>query len=266
MVPNIVIFGKEISSYMILALLGILLTLWVTYREAQKAGIDEVEMLSLMLFAFGGGFIGSHLLYGGLNYALIAKVIAQWSQIQSVGHFFKLLQAIFGGAVWYGGLLGGLLTGFLYLRCKKQANAFFVDIAALAIPLFHTFGRLGCFFSGCCYGVESRFGFVYHHNPISDANGVVRFPVQLVEAVLNLALFFVLFVLHRRHKAKGFILPIYLLVYPCYRFVLEFFRGDTYRGIFNGLSTSQWISIGLFACTAMYTVIQLCKTKKTKPE
>nr|WP_325305722.1 hypothetical protein [uncultured Oscillibacter sp.] len=28
----------------------------------------------------------------------------------------------------------------------------------------------------------------------------------------------------------------------CFRFVIEFFRGDEIRGIFFGLSTSQWIS------------------------
>ena len=69
------------------------------------------------------------------------------------------------------------------------------DVAALASPLFHIFGRLGCFLSGCCFGVESSVGFVYHHCLIEEANGVSRFPVQLVEAFANLFIFLLLFIL-----------------------------------------------------------------------
>ena len=39
-----------------------------------------------------------------------------------------------GGAVFYGGLLGGLAAGALYLRIRRLPFAAYADIAAPAIP------------------------------------------------------------------------------------------------------------------------------------
>ena len=64
-------------------------------------------------------------------------------------------------------------------------------------------------------------------------------------------LFLLLHRLSRREKWRGALLPLYLLLYSAFRFGDEFLRGDTVRGIWWGLSTSQWISIPLFLCAAL---------------
>ena len=132
----------------------------------------------------------------------------------------------------------------------------------MMIPLFHFFGRLGCFTAGCCYGVEWEHGIVYEHSILESANHVARFPVQLVEAVLNLMLFFLLFYLYKRGKATHKILLLYLLIYPVYRFILEFFRGDTYRGFVGFMSTSQFISVILFTISAVVLIVQGIRKRK----
>ncbi len=246
MIPNFFILGKEISPYMVFSLVGILVTLMVTYRVSLKQKIDELTILVTMLWCFAGGLIGAHLLYGALNYKLLFVLFENLDKVTSFGAFIKALLNIFSGGVWYGGFLLGALSGGLYLKHKKCLTAEYTDVAALATPLFHLFGRLGCFFSGCCFGIESSVGFVYHHSPIEQANGVTLFPVQLVEAFANLCIFLLLYMLLKKGKAKGQLFTLYLLAYPVCRFILEFFRGDAYRGIFYGLSTSQWISIVLF--------------------
>lgn len=127
------------------------------------------------------------------------------------------------------------------------------SLTAPAIPLFHVFGRVGCFLGGCCYGLPSAWGFVYRYSPVAEANGVSRFPVQLVEAAWNLVLFLLLARLQRRGRDR--LLPLYLALYAPARFLLEFLRGDAYRGIFLGLSTSQWISLFLFPA-ALYALLR----------
>lgn len=246
MIPNFTLLGKEISPYMICALAGVLVTLFICYRTALKRKLDEMNILIALLFSFGGGIVGAHLLYGALNYKLLFVLIKNIGDLTSLSQFFKILSVIFGGGVWYGGFILGALTGGLYLKRKGCLTAEYTDVAALASPLFHIFGRLGCFLSGCCFGVESSVGFVYHHCLIEQANGITRFPVQLVEAFANLCIFLLLYMLLKKGKAKGQLFTLYLLTYPVCRFILEFFRGDAYRGIFYGLSTSQWISIVLF--------------------
>ena len=54
----------------------------------------------------------------------------------------------------------------------------------------------------------------------------------------------------------------YMLMYPAARFVLEFFRGDAIRGFLFGLSTSQWISIGLFAVAVWKLFFAKAKAKR----
>ena len=156
------------------------------------------------------------------------------------------MKDIFGGSVFYGGLLGGLLSGLIVIKAKKMNLKFTTDFLTPIIPLFHTFGRIGCFLSGCCYGVKSKIGFTYKHSLIESANGVNRFPIQLVEASFNLLLFILIYYLFRKGKIKGKLLYLYLILYSIIRFALEFFRGDSYRGFLLHLSTSQIISILIF--------------------
>ena len=80
-------------------------------------------------------------------------------------------------------------------------------------------------------------------------------PVQLTEAVIEFALFIVLVILGIKLEKKSLVLPIYLIAYPVCRFILEFYRGDEIRGIFEGLSTSQWISL-LLVVYAIYEIIR----------
>ena len=249
MIPNIQIFDKTISAYIVLVTLGLLTTLFVVYRIAEKHGLDEIQMLFMTLIGFGAAGAGGGLLYGLLNYRLIISLVQNLDRIASFKELLEVLKVIFGGSVFYGGLIGILIVGLVYTR-KKHLSARYLDIAAIGIPLFHVFGRLGCFFSGCCYGIESSFGFVYHYSPIPYANGVRRFPVQLLEAAFNACLCLLIFSLFRKKKWEGKLLSLYLFAYPTFRFFDEFLRGDAHRGIWYGLSTSQWLSLLLITVNA----------------
>ena len=262
MIPNFSIFGKVFTAYQFCALAGILFTLFFTCFLAKKQGKDDSTAMFMLLIAAPGVVAGGSLLYGLTNLSSILDVIARRETYATTGAFLKAIAIYFDGAVFYGGLLVGMLTGGLYLIRKKD-RADYADLGAVAIPLFHAFGRLGCFLTGCCYGAESEFGFVYRHAISAGANGVSRFPVQLVEMGLNIALFFLLLSWLRKGEHKGKLMQWYLLIYPVYRFVLEFFRGDDYRGFLFGLSTSQIISLLILLCNLMITI---CRKKRPLTE
>ena len=262
MIPNFSIFGKVFSAYQFCALAGVLVTLFYICFLAKKQGKDDSTAMFMLLIAAPGVLIGGSLLYGMTNLSTILDVIAKRETYATTGAFLKAILACFGGSVFYGGLLGGMLTGGLYLIRKKD-RADYADLGAVAAPLFHTVGRLGCFLTGCCYGVESDLGFVYHHAISAGANGVRRFPVQLVEMGLNFALFLLMRIWLRKGKHKGRLFQWYLLIYPVYRFVLEFFRGDDYRGFIFGLSTSQFISLLILLANL---ILVLFRKKRTHTE
>ena len=243
MFPYINFMGKHISTYGIMALFGALLSGFISCKIARKRGFDDNDMIVLLLISAIGVFIGSHLLYSFTHFDYIVIFITHINKIKSFQMLIDCLLPIFGGSVFYGGLIGGMIFGYIYLKKKKLPVNDYTDMVAPIIPLFHFFGRIGCFLVGCCYGVESKIGFTYEHSLNHLANHVNRFPIQLVEATFNLILFILLYNLLNKNKLKSKLLGLYLFLYSIGRFIFEFFRGDEYRGFIFGLSTSQFISI-----------------------
>lgn len=255
MFPYFTLFGKVIGSYALISIIGLIVCCIVTVRLGKKYKI-ELEDIILAAVAVGIGLIlGGHLLYGITN---IDDMIAgfQSSDALTFHQVWTILVSAFGGMVFYGGFLGGLLGISVFARfssCSTRKS--FLDLYAVITPLFHVFGRIGCFLGGCCYGIESSFGFTVTGNTlVPELNGVCRFPVQLVEAACNLVLFLILLILFHSGRHSNRLIYIYMLMYPPIRFCLEFLRGDAIRGIWMGLSTSQWISLILFSIAAIQTV------------
>ena len=260
MIPEINFLGKVFSIYQIMTLVGIFSAGTWACRTAKKHKADPNDMIILLLVCAVGVAVGMHILYGITNIPLMIKIASTPGSIKGWRDVLNAILMIFGGSVFYGGLLGGMAAGFVYGRKKGLDLLFWSDLVAPAIPFFHFFGRIGCFLGGCCYGLPCSLGFTYHYSPIPGANDVVRFPIQLVEAGFNLLLFFLLSTLLRKGKCKGMLLTIYLGLYSVARFLLEFFRGDEIRGFLLGLSTSQWISLLIF----IGVLIRLVRVKKAK--
>ncbi len=246
MLPEINIFGINISTYSLMAMLGLVFAALLVWRLARgREDINSVQIVNIPAIAAIGAFAGAHIMYGITHLDKLwwcinnlPKVFASWDS------FVLYATDIFGGMVFYGGLIGGIIAGVIYCRCLKLDTLAYADVLAPAIPLFHAFGRVGCFLGGCCYGIECDWGFKYEHSIAAEANGVTRLPIQLFESAGNLIIAAVLIILFRRKKLKkGMIFLLYLIMYGVLRITTEFFRGDAIRGFLFGISTSQWISI-----------------------
>ena len=177
MIPSFPLLGRTFTIYPLMALVGMFASGIYACRSAKRAGQNEDDMIVLLLVSSLGVFLGMHLLYGLVGISQWPRLLAQ---IHSPASFFQVMATIWGGSVFYGGLLGGILAGAVYLRRKGRPLDLWASLTAPAIPLFHVFGRVGCFLGGCCYGLPSAWGFVYRYSPVAEANGVSRFPVQLV--------------------------------------------------------------------------------------
>ena len=152
------------------------------------------------------------------------------------------------GIVFYGGLIGFVLSFLLICKIwNKKVDYEVVDIAVVCVPLFHFWGRLGCFFAGCCYGIEnhSMFSVLYTTYIKGEIVTASRLPVQFIEAVIDIAIFVILLILLGKGRLKRHLLKAYLLMYAIMRILLEFFRGDLVRGVWNGISFSQVVSVAV---------------------
>ena len=263
MFPYFHMFGKNIGTYGLCAVLGLVCCGWVACLLAKRLAVGYEDVILIMVVVGVSLVMGGHFLYGITNAKILFELFAKASFL-TIGQFVACLGLCFGGMVFYGGFLGACIGLLIYTRFSKSVErriAF--DLFAVCIPLFHMFGRIGCFLSGCCYGTESKFGFVIHGNTlVPEVNDVRRLPVPLIEGACNLVIFLVLLRLFHKGKEKGKMIFYYMLMYPAVRFVLEFFRGDAIRGFLFGLSTSQWISIGLLAVAVWKLFISKSKGKR----
>ena len=255
MFPSIVIFGRTIWSYQILSLLGIFSAGIYTCSVCKKTNHDDNEAIIFLLVISIGVLIGAHFLYILINIRTIVYFKNNISIVNAGDNFKNTVLKLLGGSVFYGGLLGGILTAYIYVR-KKPHYRYLIDIITPAIPLFHFWGRIGCFLGGCCYGIESPFGFTSRHSLVMEANRINRFPVQLAEAFFNFVLFVILDYLIRKKIFQEKLLYVYLLSYSTGRFFIEFLRGDKDRGVFLFLSTSQIVSI-MIICIVLLKVFRL---------
>ena len=219
MFPSFELFGRQIGLYGVFAVLGVLFAGFVASRLIKKFNITFEDTLLIMLATLFSGFIFGHLVYGLTNFSAVVKMFAHIGDLW-FEKFIVLFGVLFGGMVYYGGFIGGIIGILIYTHFDKNLNRNNVlDIYAVVMPAFHIFGRIGCFFGGCCYGIESDFGFTVTNNTINPSiNGVNRFPVQLLESLLNLLIFLVLLYLIKHDKCVGNLLYIYMIIYPIVRF------------------------------------------------
>ena len=257
MFPGFTIFGRFISSYALAALCGVFTAGPIAISRYKKQTGDGYPMLAVLLYSAIGVFAGGGLLYGITN-------IDRWYllfQAEDLAQWWGYAQAIFGGSVFYGGLFGGMIAAGIVMKLRAYPAVTMTDIAAPSVALFHAFGRIGCFLGGCCYGVESTFGVVYTHSLNESANGVRRLPVQLFESGYEFILFFLLSYLLKKGLLKGKLFALYLVLYGIFRFFIEYFRGDAYRGFIFGISTSQFISVFAVIGAAIYLALRVMKER-----
>ena len=240
-------------TYGLMTAIGIIAAYLLMERRAKQNNFTEEQQsktFGLILFCLIFGYLGSKILY-------ILTILPRLLEDPAV-----FLQSLSGGWVVFGGLLGGMFGAWLFCHWQKLPVGRYFDLAFPAVALAQAFGRVGCFFAGCCYGVEtdSAFSIVFQHSQYAP-NHVHLVPTQLISAVLDLVLcLFLLWYEKNKEKYSGELAALYLILYSAGRFVLEFWRGDLIRGAVGPLSTSQFI--GLFTLLAGIVLLVLIRRKK----
>lgn len=237
MLPYISILGKTISTYGIMAFIGITVAICSgVFYFSKFYDVKKEDVFYASMFALIGIGIGAKLLY-------IITILKDIIRNFDVLNWKTLLQ---GGFVFYGGLIGGVVGLYVYSKSFKVSFKKLCMILIPVVPIFHSIGRIGCLLAGCCHGREyNGFGSMVFYNTDLAPVGVPLFPMQIVESICNLMIFTIVLLTYKKFKGTYKTIALYAVLYSVVRFILEFFRGDASRGIVLGLSTSQWISIAL---------------------
>ena len=127
------------------------------------------------------------------------------------------------------------------------------DLLAPSIALGQGIGRWGCFFAGCCYGVQTEVPWAISFTNLRSLapQGVSLHPTQIHLSLNALFIFGFLMWLSKRKIFDGQILWSYGILYSIGRFAIEYLRGDD-RGfaVEQFLSTSQFVGIFIFVLSS----------------
>ncbi|MBQ8514124.1 MAG: prolipoprotein diacylglyceryl transferase [Ruminococcus sp.] len=241
MYPYIEFLSMEIGTYGVFCVLGGALAFLLALLNRRHSGLDFYDVAEAAAAVIVGAVVGAKVLYLIVDFDTVQHIIREHGMNRET-----LMDLMQGGFVFYGGFLGGLLALFIYAGLMKMPLQLYLMTIAPGIPLAHAFGRVGCFMAGCCYGIPSEVCGIAFENALGAPNGIKLFPVQLLESALLLVLAVIMEIYYMRSKRHHCVIYLYLFLYPVIRLITEQFRyDDAQRGIFLGLSTSTWISIGI---------------------
>ncbi len=257
------IFKVPFTLYDICLVTGVLccfVFLFLAFKHAKfnRDATDAILFVGIFATAFG--------IFGAMLFQSVYDFIEDPSQGFKLQGRMTFIGGLISGAAFY------LLFYNLYMHViaprtkinwlKNNANAGLCDalpIIPVGIVIAHAFGRLGCFFAGCCSGnpTEAWFGLACS----SDFPGQKVVPIQLFECIFLTVLGIGMAILYFRFRFQanfGF----YAIAYGVWRFIIEFFRGDERGALVGGISPSQFWSILMVAVGIIYFFLYLFVLKK----
>jgi len=243
MYPEIFRIGSfPINTYGVFLALAFLCAILITVKLAARDGLPREKIYDLCLWMLLCSLIGS-------------KLLMLFTEPEYRDHPLQLISLDFlrSGGVFYGGLIGAILSGYFLMRRYQLPWWKTADACAPGIAIGNFFGRQGCFAAGCCWGKPTTLPWGVKFTELGhEITGVpldVRLhPTQLYESFAMLLVFFFLLWLHRHRRFNGQVILFYALLYSVIRFAIEFLRDDPRGDLFGlttltGLSTSQLISL-----------------------
>lgn len=230
-----------IHGYGLMIGIGVVVALLLGDYRAKKKGLNGDLVYGMTFMAVIFGFLAARCLF-------------------ILTEFKNFLQNPMGyitgnGFVVYGGIIGGILTLYVYCKVKKVKFLDYLDLMAPSVALAQGFGRIGCLLAGCCYGKEtdSVFGIVFHNSDFAP-NHVKLMPTQIMMSVGDFIIATILLLYAKKDRSKGKVGTLYLILYSAGRIIIEFFRADD-RGSVGVLSTSQFIGIIVLVIAILFFVL-----------
>ncbi|MFT5640082.1 MAG: phosphatidylglycerol:prolipoprotein diacylglycerol transferase [Cyclobacteriaceae bacterium] len=237
--------SMTIHTYGFMIMLGAIVGYWFMSTMVKKElGIEPDKIQNLAILMIVAAFIGGKLFF----------------YFEDPGYYFSnpanMFKKFRTGFVFYGSLLFVIPTTVWFFRKEKWPLWPMMDRLAITGAIIHVFGRMGCFFAGCCYGLptDGLFGITFN-NPLSQAKPLhtALHPTQLYSVTMISIVLIILVMLKRYKRLEGRLIFIYISFYAFGRGVIEIFRGDLRRGfiIEDVLSHSQFISLLIILATVL---------------
>ncbi|UCG44153.1 MAG: prolipoprotein diacylglyceryl transferase [candidate division WOR-3 bacterium] len=248
MFPTILkIGGIHIYSYGLMLFISFVVGIWLVERRAKKFGVEPKVITDLALWILLAVVVGSRLFY----------VAFHWSEFRDdlIG-IFAFWRGGLAGLMFYGGFLGAIIAGLVFVKVRKLPVLKLLDAVTPAIMLGEGFTRVGCFLNGCCFGKETS-SFLGVSFPLSSPAGATSggqaiHPTQLYSSAAGFILFGLALLLERRRLKDGVLFASMLILYSLFRFGIDFVRYYENASNYWG---NQVVALGLTAAGVVLLIL-----------
>lgn len=258
----ITILNVKIPLYAVCVTGGFILALIIASKEAQRTGQNDEDYLDFFLWLVIPAIAGARIYYIIFNHERFIQ------PGKSLGKtILDMVNIHNGGLAVYGGLIAGVLAGFIFAKKKRLNFPLFGDTIALGVVAAQILGRWGNFFNRECFGsyTASKFRMAIPVNYFSSGyfqtlrnegvitsemlsnqelvKGIACFtvhPTFLYEGLWNLALLIFLLLYRKKKKFDGELAMIYVAGYGLGRFWIEWMRTDSL--MIGSLKVSQVVA------------------------
>jgi phosphatidylglycerol:prolipoprotein diacylglycerol transferase len=245
------LLGWEVYSYGVLLGISLLVAWFLCHYYAGKEGLPRETIADTFVIAAVGGLVGARILYVLTN-------------LEEFRNPIRIIQVGEGGLSAWGGLLGGWLVAFLYLRHKKICSLAWLDGAAPSVMLGLSLTGIGSYLHGSDFGRVSEKitwavqfpagtpAYEWHDRAYGLAAQGIEVskpvhPVQLYAVAAGIILFGVLLLARRFRSFCGQVFLVGAVCYSGTVYVLEMFRGDPKRGWVWMWSVTQVVAVAVLA-------------------
>lgn len=266
---GITIGGFTIAFYGMIMAFGMIMGYLMAVFQARRTGQEADIYLDLALWDIVFAVIGARMYY----------VIFSWGYYKdNPAQIFNIRG---GGLAIYGGIIGGVITTFVFSKVKKLSFWQLVDTACTGLLVGQIIGRWGNFCNREAFGgyTDSLFAMQIRESDVSvsnltgnlakhlvDVDGVQYVqvhPTFLYESLWNIVVLVMILLFTKYRKYDGQLFLLYLLGYGLGRIWIEGLRTDQLMLFGTGIAVSQLLS-GILA--VMSAVLLLLKHRRLKQD
>ena len=237
--------------YAVLIVASFILAFFLCKKKEGTFGIYFDEIVDLSIWLIPICFICARLYYIVFN-------------LESYPSLASMLNFKDGGLAIYGGILGGIVTIYIFCKKRKKSILDLLDYLAPYLALGQAIGRWGNFINVEAYGmhtnvpwkmgIQTRGGWEYVH------------PTFLYESIVTFLLFIGLTKRTKNRQFSGEITGWYLVIYSFARGIIEGLRVDSL--MLGNFRISQVVSFAIFIISSLFLILQYQKrrNKSISPE